>query len=357
MTSEWSRIDLSDYDYDLPAERIAQEPAAERDGARLLRLDRANGAREHGRIPDLARWLEPGDLLVRNATRVLPARLRGHKSTGGAAEALLLGPGSAPRRYRALVRARGRLRVGQKLGFEREALRAEAEIVALASDGSVELVFADEGSPYALGETPLPPYIARDAAREVDAERYQTIYARASGSVAAPTAGLHLTSRIFADLAERGVECAELVLHVGAGTFRPVREEDLAARRLHPEPFELPAATAEAVARTRERGGRVVAVGTTSARVLEACANASGGVDPGVGETDLFLLPGARFRVVDALLTNFHLPRSSLLLLVAAFAAGSGNADNGRDLVLHAYREAVTEGYRFYSYGDAMLLV
>ncbi len=304
---------------------------------------------------------------VCNATRVLPARLRGHKPTGGAAEALLLGPDGAPGRYRALVRARGRLRVGQKLRFERGVLRAEAEIASLSSDGTVLLAFADAGSPYALGETPLPPYITRDAAREVDAERYQTTYARVPGAVAAPTAGLHLSPRVFADLAERGVECAELVLHVGVGTFRPVREGDLTARRLHPEPFELPAATAEAVTRTRERGGRVVAVGTTSARVLEARANTSGGVDPGVGETDLFLLPGARCRVVDALLTNFHLPRSSLLLLVAAFAAqpqsvdsgsiDSRSSDSGRERVLHAYREAVVRGYRFYSYGDAMLLV
>ena len=239
--------------------------------------------------------------------------------------------------------------MGQKLAFEREARRIEAEIAAVAEDGRVELAFEPGADPYALGETPLPPYIRRDAAREADEERYQTTYARDPGSVAAPTAGLHLSERLLAALDERGVECAEVVLHVGIGTFRPLRDEDLAAGRLHAEPLELPGDTAAAVRRTHDRGGRVVAVGTTSARVLEARAAGRGRVTPGAGETDLFLRPGSRFQVVDALLTNFHLPRSSLLLLVAAFA--------GREPVLDAYREAVAAGYRFYSYGDAMLLV
>jgi S-adenosylmethionine:tRNA ribosyltransferase-isomerase len=340
-------LDLTDYDYDLSPDRIAQAPPEERDGGRLLHLDRGSGARSHGRIADLTRWLEPGDLLVVNATRVLPARLRGRKQTGGAAEALLLGE-SGGGRYRALLRARGRLRVGEKLRFERGAVGAEAEIATLASDGEVELVFSGVASPYDLGETPLPPYIRRDAARDADVGRYQTIYARDAGSVAAPTAGLHLSERLLAALDARGVLRAEVVLHVGAGTFRPIRAEDLARRRLHPERFELPEGTARAVAETRDRGGRVVAVGTTSARVLEARGDTRGRVEPGTGETDLFLLPGMPFRVVDALLTNFHLPRSSLLLLVAAFA--------GREPVLDAYREAVSAGYRFYSYGDAMLL-
>jgi S-adenosylmethionine:tRNA ribosyltransferase-isomerase len=341
-------IDLADYDYALPAACIAQEPPAERDGGRLMCVSRATGAVAHAVVRDLADRLAPGDLLVVNATRVVPARLRGRKATGGAIEALLLGDPDADGRCRALLRARG-VRVGHKLRFERGTDAAEAEVVAVAGDGEALLAFAGGASPLALGETPLPPYIRRDAARPVDALRYQTVYARVPGSVAAPTAGLHLSPRLLAALAARGVARAEVVLHVGPGTFRPVRDADLRERRLHPERFELPAATAEAVAAARARGGRVVAVGTTTARVLEARADAHGGVAAGAGETDLFLLPGHRFRVVDALLTNFHLPRSSLLLLVAAFA--------GRERVLAAYREAVACGYRFYSYGDAMLLL
>jgi S-adenosylmethionine:tRNA ribosyltransferase-isomerase len=342
-------MDLADFDYALPPDRIAQQPTPERDAARLLVLQRVPAALRHAVVRDLPELLRPGDLLVRNATRVLPARLRGRKPTGGAAEALLLGEAGASGRYRALVRARGRVRVGHKLRFERGALTAEAEVVAIAGDGEVELAFAADASPYALGETPLPPYIRRHATRASDADRYQTIYARAPGSVAAPTAGLHLSPRLLGDLDARGIARAELVLHVGPGSFRPLRAGDLRSRRLHPERFELPAATAQAVAAARARGGRVVAVGTTTARVLEARADGAGGVVSGAGETDVFLLPGHRFRAVDALLTNFHLPRSSLLLLVAAFG--------GRERVLHAYREALARGYRFYSYGDAMLLL
>jgi S-adenosylmethionine:tRNA ribosyltransferase-isomerase len=340
---------LSSFDYALPPERIAQEPAEPRDAARLLVLDRARGSRHHGHVRDLPEWLRPGDLLVRNATRVLPAKLRGRKASGGAAEALLLNAAGARGRYRALLRAGGRLREGQKLRFEGRGLALDAEIAGLAADGSVELAFADGPSPYALGEAPLPPYIRRDAARADDEARYQTVYARVPGSVAAPTAGLHFTPALFAALEANGVACAEVVLHVGPGTFRPLRPEDLARGRLHAERFELPAATAEAVARTRAAGARVLAVGTTSARVLEHAADDGGGVRPGEGETELLLRPGVRFRAVDALLTNFHLPRSSLLLLVAAFA--------GRGAVLDAYADALARGYRFYSYGDAMLIL
>jgi S-adenosylmethionine:tRNA ribosyltransferase-isomerase len=345
-----AEAELAALDFELPSERIAQHPAAQRDAARLLVLDRASGARRHATVAELATWLQPGDLLVRNVSRVLPARLRGTKATGGAAEALLLGPApDAPGGFRALVRCGGRLRVGQKLRFARAAERLDAELTALHGDGEATLVFGAGPSPYALGETPLPPYIRREAARTEDAERYQTVYARVPGSVAAPTAGLHFTAALDRALAARGVATAELVLHVGPGTFRPPRAEDLARGRLHAEPFELPEATAAAIARTRAAGGRVVAVGTTTTRVLEHCAAAEGGLLAGCGETELLLRPGVRFRVVDALLTNFHLPRSSLLLLVAAFA--------GREPVLAAYREAVERGYRFYSYGDAMLVL
>ncbi len=210
------------------------------------------------------------------------------------------------------------------------------------------LAFAPEASPYAVGEMPLPPYVRRRARDPADDERYQTVFGHAPGAVAAPTAGLHLSPRLLAELARGGVERAEVILHVGLGTFRPLRERDLVDHRLHAERFELPQATAEAIAKTRARGGRVVAVGTTTTRVLEARATDDRGVRAGSGSTDLFLAPGDRFRAIDALLTNFHLPRSSLLLLVAAFG--------GRENVLAAYAEAVREGYRFYSYGDAMLI-
>jgi S-adenosylmethionine:tRNA ribosyltransferase-isomerase len=340
---------LDAFDYSLPPDRIAQHPAAERDAARLMVIDRAGGAPQHGRVRDLGRWLRAGDLLVVNATRVLPARLRGRKATGGVAEALLLGaaPGAAGC-YRVLLRARGHRRVGEKFRFGSEPDALDAELAAVGDDGEAVLAFPADSRPYARGETPLPPYIRRPRAEAGDAERYQTVFARVPGSVAAPTAGLHLSAPLLAGLARAGVASAEVVLHVGPGTFRPLSPADLARGRLHAEPFALPEAAAERIARARARGGRVVAVGTTTARVLETCATDDGRVRAGTGETDLFLRPGSRFRVVDALLTNFHLPRSSLLLLVAAFA--------GRERVLAAYREAIRAGYRFYSYGDAMLL-
>ena len=340
------RTRLEDYDFALPPERIAQRPLAERDAARLLVLDRAAGTRQHRGIRELPALLRRGDLLVANATRVRPARLRGNKASGGTAEALLLAPAARPGEWRALVKARA-LRVGSKLVFRRGAESLEAEVSAIAEDGEVSLAFAPGRSPYELGETPLPPYIRRPEALAEDAERYQTVFARVPGAVAAPTAGLHLTRPLLEALEAEGIGFAELVLHVGPGTFRPLRGADLAAGRLHREAFELPEATAAAIARTRARGGRVVAIGTTSARVLEARARGRH-VEPGSGETDLFLRPGHRFQVVDALLTNFHLPRSSLLLLVAAFC--------GREPILAAYREAIATGYRFYSYGDAMLI-
>jgi S-adenosylmethionine:tRNA ribosyltransferase-isomerase len=340
--------ELDELDYALPPERIAQQAIEPRDAARLLVLERASGARSHARVRELPAWLRAGDLVVRNATRVLPARLRGRKASGGAAEALLLGGGAAGRQ-RALLRAGGRLRAGLKLRFEGNGLALDAEVVSVAGDGRVELAFGTGPSPYALGEAPLPPYIRRSEARPEDAERYQTVYARVPGSVAAPTAGLHFTPELFDALAQRGVGCVELVLHVGPGTFRPLRDEDLARGRLHAERYELPEAAAAAIAAARRAGGRVVAIGTTAARVLEHCAAEDGDVRAGSGETELLLRPGARFRAVDALLTNFHLPRSSLLLLVAAFA--------GREAVRAAYAEALERGYRFYSYGDAMLIL
>jgi S-adenosylmethionine:tRNA ribosyltransferase-isomerase len=338
--------DLVRFDFELPPDQIAQQPPTERDGGRLMHLDRETGQVEHDQIRALPARLREGDLLVANATRVLAARLRGRKESGGAAEALLLGPSEGEGRFRALIRHGGRLRVGRKYRLGSPAL--DAELLSFDANGVGVLGFESGVDPYAAGETPLPPYIRRESARAEDATRYQTTFARVPGSVAAPTAGLHLSDRVLSEMESRGVERAEVVLHVGIGTFRPLREEDLASHRLHDEKFELPEATADAIRETRARGGRVVAVGTTATRVLESCGNEDRSVRAGSGSTDLFLAPGDRFRVVDAVLTNFHLPRSSLLLLVAAFA--------GRDNVMNAYAEAVREGYRFFSYGDAMLI-
>jgi S-adenosylmethionine:tRNA ribosyltransferase-isomerase len=346
---EWQLVnpnDLADFDFALPPERIAQHPPNERDGGRLMTLERRRGTIGHSAVRALPGLLREGDLLVVNTSRVLAARLRGHKASGGVADALLLGPSDSPGRYRALLRHSGRLRVGHKYQLGTPTL--DAELVDFDAEGIGVLAFDPEIDPYASGETPLPPYIRRDARLDADADRYQTTYASAPGSVAAPTAGLHLSERLLDELKLRGVERAELVLHVGLGTFRPLLSQDLSDRRLHAEHFELPEATVDAVARTRARGGRVVAVGTTATRVLESCATDDRTVRARSGTTQLFLAPGDEFRVVDALLTNFHLPRSSLLLLVAAFA--------GRANVLAAYAEAVRENYRFYSYGDAMLI-
>ncbi len=342
-----SRLDLADYDFALPQALIAQQPAARRDAARMLVLARAQRRLAHAQVSELPSWLSAGDLLVVNETRVLPARLRGHKQSGGRVELLLLGPGARPGRYRALLR--GRARTGAKLRLSGGGRALEAEVAALGAEGEVELAFEPGCDPYSVGETPLPPYIERPSPRAEDAERYQTCYARVPGSVAAPTAGLHLSPELLARLDAAGIELARVVLHVGPGTFRPPRPEDLARGELHPEPYELPARAAAQVGAARARGARVVAVGTTSARVLESCASPGRRVQAGRGTTTLLLAPGRRFDVVDALLTNFHLPRSSLLLLAAAFA--------GRSAILSAYAEAIARGYRFYSYGDAMLIL
>ncbi|MCP4036238.1 MAG: tRNA preQ1(34) S-adenosylmethionine ribosyltransferase-isomerase QueA [bacterium] len=351
---------LEDYDFELPEDRIAQSPPTSRDASKLLVVDRTKSEGVvHSNFRQLPHWLSPGDLLVVNATRVEPARLRGRRQSGGAVQALLLAPiaSETDTRFRALVKLSGRLRTGIRMSFGPEAEQAAgpetkplaAEIVEVLDAGEVVLAFERGVDPYAVGEPPLPPYIRREREAPRDRERYQTIYARVPGAVAAPTAGLHFSQTLFCDLEARGIERAEVVLHVGPGTFRPLDPSALATGRLHSERFELPAVTARAIEQTRDRGGRVVAVGTTSARVLEARARDDATVEAGTGETDLFLRPGSKRRVVDALVTNFHLPRSSLLLLVAAFA--------GRERILSAYREAIAHDYRFYSYGDAMLIL
>jgi S-adenosylmethionine:tRNA ribosyltransferase-isomerase len=332
-------VDVDEFDYQLPEELIAQEPLAERDASRLLLLPRREGDVQHRRVRDLPALLRPGDLLVANDARVIPARLHGHKQgTGGKAELLLVEPlGGVD--WLALGQASKGLRAGQRI----EVLGSAIEIVQVRDGGEVVVRlplagdalwrFLDEA-----GELPLPPYI-QHAPGAQDRERYQTIFARERGAVAAPTAGLHFTPALVDSLRERGVHLVHITLHVGPGTFLPVRAQRTEDHRMHRERYHVPEQTAEAIA----RADRVVAVGTTALRTLEA----SGG-SAGAGSTDLFITPGYEFRVVDALFTNFHLPKSTLLMLVAAFA--------GLPRIRAAYREAVRERYRFFSYGDAMLI-
>lgn len=337
-----------DFDYDLPAESIAQQPAP-RGESRLLVLDR-EGPERHRRVRDLPRLLRPGDLLVLNDTRVIPARLYGRRAGSGAEGGkieILLTEKQGDRDWDALVKPGRRARPRTVISFE-DGL--EAEVIEKDPDGRHRLRFSEPVEPHLdrLGHVPLPPYIHRadDAA---DRERYQTVYAREPGAIAAPTAGLHFSEDLLREIAEAGIETAAVTLHVGLGTFKPVTAERIADHRMERERWQVPQETAAAIRRTRERGGRVVAVGTTVVRTLESAALAGGGViAAGSGTTELFITPGFRFQVVDALLTNFHLPQSTLLMLVSAFA--------GRERVLAAYAEAVREGYRFYSYGDAMLV-
>jgi S-adenosylmethionine:tRNA ribosyltransferase-isomerase len=356
---------VADFDFDLPPELIAQEPPAERSRARLLCLDRASGTAEHATVADLASRVRAGDLLVVNNTRVFPARLLGRRApSGGAVECFLVArlpaeAGDAPgaERWSALVHPGQKLKPGARMIFDgartlhgevlertfhgRRVVRLQAEAV----DGRTVSV---EEAVEAIGHVPLPPYIRRDDRRD-DRERYQTMFADPRGSIAAPTAGLHFTPSLVERLRGAGGELASVTLHVGYGTFQPVRVEQVEDHRVAAEHFEIGVAAAAAINRALDEGRRVVAVGTTTTRTLEAVARAHGGrLAAGCGETDLFIYPGFEFRVVRGLLTNFHLPRSSLLMLVAAFA--------GRAAVLAAYREAVVARYRFYSYGDAMLI-
>ncbi|MAE71396.1 MAG: tRNA preQ1(34) S-adenosylmethionine ribosyltransferase-isomerase QueA [Gemmatimonadetes bacterium] len=349
MTNQVSGERLDDYDFDLPADRIAQHPPPTRDAARLLILNRVPGHITLAGIPGLLEVLRRGDLIVRNTTRVFPARLLGERSdTGGRVEALLVSPLTEDR-WIALLKPARRLRAGVPLEFG-GSLRAAVEEVR--SNGRRVLRFDLAGEALdeavdACGRIPLPPYIRRQP-QEEDRERYQTVYANVRGSVAAPTAGLHLTGSLIEGLLERGVEVADLVLHVGPGTFRPVGEGGIAQHKMHAEAFDLPQDTARAIRNARARGGRVVAIGTTVARVLEARAAPGRLVSPGRGTTDIFIHPPMQLRIVDALLTNFHLPRSTLLMLVSAMA--------GREAVLAAYEKAISAGFRFYSYGDAMFI-
>jgi S-adenosylmethionine:tRNA ribosyltransferase-isomerase len=347
----------SSYDYHLPPERIAQHPVEPRDRSRLLVVPRDGSPFRHLEFRDLPDLVSPGDAVVLNETRVFPARLRGRKPTGAPAEVLLLRPMSPDEReWEALVRPGGKLKPGREIeiapGFTIRVLDSAPGGGRLVR---LEGVAAEGQGPRGLiqewGEMPLPPYIER-AADAADRDRYQTVYARAegaSGSVAAPTAGLHFTPAVLESLRGRGVSLPTLVLHVGVGTFRPVDHEALDGHEMHAEWYEVPEQSARTLNETRERGGAMWAIGTTVVRTLEAVTDESGRVGAGSGWTDIFIRPPHRFRGADRMVTNFHLPRSTLLMLVSAFA--------GYDRTMAAYRTAMEEGYRFYSYGDAMVIV
>lgn len=353
-----SDIHISAYDYELPDELIAQVPRPDRESSRLLALDKSSGAITHHGFSDIAEMLRPGDLLVMNDTRVIRARLLGVKDTGGFCEAMIMdfeaGMEEAARTGRfttpCLVRSSKTPKIGRKIHFDEG---HSAEIVS-GADGVFTLAFSF--GPEALsvlekiGRVPLPPYIKRgdDASSFDDAASYQTVYASRDGAVAAPTAGLHFTGDLLKRLAEKGVETAKVTLHVGYGTFAPVRVTDVREHKVHSERYTMPPGTAEAVNLAKSEGRRVIAVGTTSTRTLEFCAAETGRVRAGSGSCDLCILPGYRFLAVDGLITNFHLPRTSLLFLVSALA--------GRERILAAYREAVALRYRFFSYGDAMFI-
>ncbi len=344
----------SDFEYKLPPELIAQHPATRRDEARMLVLHRQADRLEHRRFCDLDAYIEAGDLIVINNTRVFPARIRGKKAGSGGQVELLFLEERETGVWDVLMKSRRRPKPGARilLGADEAAVLLEdgelgrAVVRVEARAGVMELLER-------LGEPPLPPYISRKGVPRgdlaEDRERYQTIYARQLGAVAAPTAGLHFTPEVFERLSRKGVRKAEVTLHVGIGTFRPVEVENAEEHRMEEERYIVPAETAEAIRETRARGKKVIAVGSTSVRTLESAAGPDGRVVASEGRTDLFIRPGYRFRVVDAMLTNFHLPRSTLIMMISAFA--------GRERVLRAYQEAVEQRYRFYSYGDCMLIL
>lgn len=338
----------SDFFYDLPPDLIAQTPLARRDASRMLCLDRASGENTHRHFHDLAEILRPGDLLVMNDSRVLPARLFGVKiPTGAVIQFLLLERRSADC-WEVLVKPGRRARPGVRVSFGDGLL--EAEVLEVLEGGNRLVRFSCEGEFYAtlekIGSMPLPHYITE---RLTDNERYQTVYARETGSAAAPTAGLHFTHELLGRLHEQGIGTAFVTLHVGLGTFRPVKAEEITDHKMHSEHYHLSAETAERINRAKADGGRVIAVGTTSCRTLESVWQREGKIVENDGYTDIFLYPGCNFGVLDGLITNFHLPESTLIMLVAAFA--------GYDRTMAAYKDAVERRYRFYSFGDAMLIL
>ncbi|HET9712883.1 MAG TPA: tRNA preQ1(34) S-adenosylmethionine ribosyltransferase-isomerase QueA [Pyrinomonadaceae bacterium] len=341
---------ISDFDYELPSDLIAQTPLEERDASRMLVLDRGKQAWSDSSFKEFTRYLQPNDVVVVNNSRVIPARLIGNRDTGGQVEIFLVRE-IEKQNWETLVRPGSRLKQGSKVSFGEGKLIAEimdhpgAELrrVRFHCEGSFDELLAE------IGSTPLPPYIKRPSgASPEDRERYQTIYSKHRGAIAAPTAGLHFTSEVLAEVA-RNASLAEITLHVGYGTFEPVRVDDVAEHSVSGEHFEISETAAQTINSARANGGRVIVVGTTTMRALESAASENGKVEPGSGVATLTIKPGYRFRIAGALLTNFHLPRSSLLLLVSAFA--------GRELVLDAYAHAVQERYRFYSYGDCNLIL
>jgi len=349
---------VSEFDYELPDELIAQEPLAERDRSRMLVVDRANQSWRDSSFAEFPEFLNAGDLLVLNNTRVFPARLVGHRVVNGRrgalVEALLLRRiENSANEWEVLAKPGRSLKVGAELEFGDGRLRGD--VTAIVEEGRRHIRFDSDGDfdriVDEIGVTPLPPYIKRERREEyrLDEPRYQTVFARERGAVAAPTAGLHFTSRTFDELRARGVKVVEITHHVGYATFQPVRVEEVEKHAIAPESYEISDETAEAINQAKLYSARVVVVGTTTTRALESAADPDGGVRAGRGDTELFVYPGYQFRAVDALLTNFHLPQSSLLMLVSAFAE--------RDLILNAYRHAVAQKYRFYSYGDCMLII
>jgi len=341
-------VNISDFDYFLPQELIAQDPVRDRDSSRLMvvRLDREDLA--HRRFSDLVSFLKPGDALIINDTKVIPARLMGYKEASGAPVEVLLLKQLDTRRWEALVRPGKKARPGARLVFKKDVLACRildntdfgGRVVEMDFAGPFEEILAE------VGIMPLPPYIKKPL---LDQDRYQTVYARLAGSAAAPTAGLHFTKGLLARIREMGVAVAPVLLHVGLGTFRPVKVEDITRHRMHEEYYGVPEETAAVIAGARERGGRIIAVGTTTTRCLESAADGSGRLRPGSGWTDIFIYPGYKFRVIDGMVTNFHLPKSTLLMMVSALA--------GREKIMAAYKEAVQRRYRFFSFGDAMLII
>jgi len=342
------------YDYELPRELIAQEPLADRSAARLLVVDRATGALQHRHVRDLPGILRPGDLIVVNDTRVVPARLVGRREqTGGRWEGLFLRVDAASGAWQLLASTRGRPSLGERVMLTDRGGADGVRITLVGrAEGGTWLAVPDVAEPFPavlarVGRVPLPGYIRGGAEEEDDVERYQTVFAREAGAAAAPTAGLHFTEPLLAELAARGIGRASVTLHVGLDTFRPITADRLEDHPMHTEWCECPGETVDAIAATRARGGRVVAVGTTAARTLETAAR-GGAVAAWSGPTDLFIRPGFQFRAVDCLLTNFHMPRTTLMVLVSTFSS--------RGLIAAAYEEAIRQRYRFLSYGDAMLI-
>lgn len=337
----------SDFYFDLPQHLIAQTPLERRDASRLLTLDKHTGAWSHRHFYELPQLLRPGDCLIMNDSRVLPARLLGHRLPGGGACEVLLLIDRGNKTWECLVRPGKKLRPGAKVSFGNGELTAE--IIDEVEGGNRLVQFHYEGIFLEilerLGKMPLPPYIKEELG---DQERYQTVYSRVNGSAAAPTAGLHFTKELMAELQTMGVSIGYVTLHVGLGTFRPVKEENITDHDMHSEYCVIPQETADLINRTKAQGGRVICVGTTSCRTLESWANEDGSMEAKAGWTNIFIYPGYRFKVMDALITNFHLPESTLIMLVSALA--------GREHVLAAYEEAVKQEYRFFSFGDAMFI-